>query len=47
MDNEKNIAIYEKFKNEPDLLYSHLIGAKYWCNCNYHDNHCLRNSVTC
>ena len=25
MDNEKNIAIYEKFKNEPDLIYSHLM----------------------
>lgn len=25
MDSEKNVAIYEKFKNEPDLLYSHLM----------------------
>ena len=25
MDSEKNVAIYEKFKIEPDLLYSHLM----------------------
>lgn len=25
MDKEKNMAIYEKFKNEPDLLYFHLM----------------------
>ncbi|WP_195923007.1 TMEM175 family protein [Lactobacillus crispatus] len=25
IDKEKNMAIYEKFKNEPDLLYFHLM----------------------